>query len=109
MSYDVLPSPPLTPFMARPSSTLLRRLITPTLALSALVLTASTPAPRLLYRSLTPLGLRTTSFSHFAPVQQQHKRSMGSDASKADPGSFEKGKTEQEWRTVLSPEQVSGV
>lgn len=92
-----------------PARALLRRFLTPTLALSALALTASTPAPRLLYRSLahaapSALGLRT-SFPHFAHLQT---RSMGSDASKADPGSFEKGKSEQEWRAVLSPEQVSG-
>jgi hypothetical protein len=51
-----------------------------------------------------PLGLYTSSF-----VNRSHSvRNMGSDSSKtaSDPSAFPKGKSDSEWRTILSPQQV---
>lgn len=55
---------------------------------------ANLPAP--------PLGIYSSSFS-----TSSSNRTMGSDSSKDSPaGNFPKAKSDEEWRTVLSPPQV---
>lgn len=54
-----------------------------------------------------PTSLRNSQIQTnkaFSP-NQQHIRKMGSDASRPDGANLPKGKSESEWRTILSPAQ----
>lgn len=58
------------------------------------------------FLNFCPTQLQTnTTFSTTLHHQQHQIRKMGSDASRPDGSTLPKGKSESEWRTILSPAQ----
>lgn len=95
-------------YRARPYMLLSRSLSTlllPRLALSILTTSRLPTATSLLCDTSASACVSPGLYHPFSP-RSISVRSMGSDASKASDASFPKGKSDKEWRTVLSPEQV---